>query len=85
MIVIKEVEDDTAELFGPGDTLIGTIDTNLQLLDIRVQIKEQKLSGYYIIWRNNRLDIDKYGSVSNWPVGFFDTLDNLLNKLIGWA
>lgn len=84
MIEVRKVEDTAATLFGPDDMFVGNIDTNLQLLDIRIQIKEAEISGYYIIWKGQRLDIDKTGNIDNWPVGFFDVLDTLLNKLIGW-
>jgi len=71
--------------------IIGIIDNILQLNDVRLQIKEENATGYYILWcdekytnQTHRLEIHHDGNVSSWPEGFFDLLDKQLEKLCEW-
>lgn len=88
MIKINNVVDMTVEVYH-NDKLIGAIDTQYQLNDIRLQVKRQKLSGVYFIFvRSNddviRIDCDSNGNLSKWPKGFFDVIEKQLYELVKW-
>ena len=70
-----------------GTTLIGRIETVEQLNDVRIQIKEQALKGYYMIWTNKdgktfQILINKFGTLDHWWPGFFDITDYQLQRLL---
>lgn len=81
-IIIKDLKDVPCDLYGPNDEYIGKITNVLQFTDIRVQIKERKLSGYYFLFEGEKICIDKNGSLDKYPHGLFDTEENLLCKLL---
>jgi hypothetical protein len=60
-----------------------------ELLDVRVQIKEKALRGYFISFKNRdgvfvqNIRISPYnGSMECYPKGFCDTMTDLQSKLI---
>ena len=67
MITIKtneEIENyEYCELFDNNDNLIGTITSGLILLDVCVQIKRLQLTGYYIIFKSKKCEIQMDGRV----------------------
>jgi predicted ATPase len=81
-IKINRIKETTAKLYDPEDVYVGTIKSVLQLNDVRIQIMGQKLSGYYIIWKDDKLEVTKDGRMEYWPKGFFDTFDYQLTALI---
>jgi len=89
MIKINTITEAVAELFGPDDKKIGDITSSLQFNDVRIQIKKEckgqkGRSGYYVIWNDERIDIDVSGHCDEWPKGFFDHIDIQLTALCGW-
>lgn len=88
MIKIRKIKETICQLYDPQDNLVGTIRSELQLNDVRLQIKEQNISGYYIMWKDKGLDyhinIDRKGTLENWPVGFYDTAIGQCEKLLSW-
>ena len=69
-------------LYDGQDNLVGEIKNNAALNDVRIQIKKSELEGYYIIFENFILGIDKNGNVGHWPKGFFDLFDKQLDELL---
>ena len=83
MITInKNLKDIPVSLYDNENNLIGTIETNEEFMDIRLQIKNQKLTGYYFMFKDQKINIDQNGECENYPLGFFDTNLNLLLKFI---
>ena len=82
MVKINEIKETTAKLYKDKE-LVGEITSYLQLQDIRIQIKEAKAEGYFIDWNDHRINIDKNGLLSDWPLGFFDIVDDQLDTLLG--
>lgn len=80
MIKIKCIREEPCFLFTRG-ILLGKIESYLSLNDIRLQIVEKKLEGYYIVFRGEKIHINKSGSLEKWPKGLFDTLDKQLMQL----
>ena len=81
-VKIEKIEEARCFLHGPDNILIGEINTNLELNHVRIQIKDQKLEGYYVIWEHYKLIISPEGRLHNWPNGFYDTMDTQLDALI---
>ena len=64
---------------------IGDIESELSLNDVLVQIKQQKLNGYYIMFDNNRINISDDGKVDAQPKGFYgDKIEEQLTYLLGF-
>lgn len=82
MIQVNKIIPQTVELFSPDNISMGFIN-EYELYDIRVQIYEQKAEGYYVMYNNNRIDINSSGRIMFNGDGFFDIIDNAINKLIG--
>jgi hypothetical protein len=83
MITInKNLKDIPVSLYDNENNLIGTIETNEEFMDIRLQIKNQKLTGYYFMFKDQKINIDQNGECENYPSGFFDIGLNLLLKFI---
>ena len=84
-IKINEIKETTATLIDPQGVVVGEIKSHLQLDDVRIQIKKQKVSGYTIRWEEWLISISDTGRLDAWPVGFFDIMDNQLNELLEWG
>lgn len=86
MIKIKtneEIENyNKCELFDNHDKLIGEITSGLILTDICVQIKEQKLSGYYVIFNSEKTEIQTDGRVYFKNERPFTAIGDMLRELI---
>ena len=82
-VKINDIKETTATLINPEGIVVGEIKSQLQLDDIRIQIKKQKLSGYTIKWIDYMIEIFDTGGLSELPFGFFDIMDTQLNELIG--
>jgi len=85
-IRVNKIIEHTSKLYDPNGKFIGEITSHLELNDIRIQIKENKVDGYYIMWKDDyRIFIDKYGRLDEWPKGFYDLFDDQLDALIDWG
>ena len=82
-IKINEIKETTATLIDPQGIIVGEIKSQLQLDDVRIQVKKQKVSGYTIKWGDYIIEIFDTGGLDEWPFGFFDIGDIQLNELIG--
>jgi predicted ATPase len=81
MITINETKEATCILFAPSGDPVGLIQSYLSLMDVRNQIAKQSLSGYYIRFQGQRIDIASNGDLSAWPAGFYDGIQTKLNEL----
>ena len=82
MITHNKITPPTVELYYPDGKYLGTIN-EYEFLDIRVQIKNEQVSGFYFFFNNNRsIKIDKNGELEYYPKGLLDTMANLYMKLI---
>ena len=82
VVKINTIKETTYILIDPQGIVVGEIASQLQLDDIRIQIKKQCISGYTINWKDQLINISKDGSFDTWPVGFFDIMDTQLNELL---
>lgn len=86
MIKIKTNEEiekyNKCELFDNNDNLIGEITSGLILTDVCVQIKEQKLSGYYVIFNSEKIEIQIDGRIYFKNERPFTAIGDMLRELI---
>ena len=68
-------------LFDPTGVTVGVIENELQLYDVLIQICKQNVDGYYIKWKDERLDISHDGEISKWPVNFCDQVQGAFVEL----
>jgi len=54
--------------------LVGVIKNESAYEDVRRQICLQRLTGYYIMFNGQRIDINSYGDASDYPDGFFSAV-----------
>jgi predicted ATPase len=78
----NNLKEESCFLYGPNNVLIGEIKNYFAFNDVRIQIREQKLSGYYIDFKNERIFINQHGKLDYWPKGLFDLFDKQLDKLL---
>lgn len=83
-IEIRDIQDEPAMLYNPEGTLIGAVETELQLNDVLIQIRSQSRRGYYLTFRDRRLDIGEDGRVKQVPSGFFNTASEQLKSILGF-
>jgi hypothetical protein len=59
-------------LYSPSGEDLGTIENELQLNDLQIQICREGATGYYIFWKDQKIDIDPNGAFSCWPENWCD-------------
>lgn len=59
-------------LYSPSGEDLGTIENELQLYDVQIQICREDVAGYYIIWKNQKISINPNGDFSAWPENWCD-------------
>ena len=82
-IKINDIKQVMCFLYSPDDEFIGTIESEYSWNDVRIQIMEQKLSGYYVMFNEHKIEIDSDGRCETWPDGFYDITEKQLEKLFG--
>ena len=90
MIQVKKINHDTAEHFDPNGNSIGFLN-ELEHLDLRIQIAEEKVDGYYAVipdeeyFKENgehpSYKILSDGSLYDWQDGFYSQAFKLVRKL----
>ena len=82
-VVINKIEEPTVSLFTPNGVLVGEITSDLQLNDVRLQIKRQNLEGYYIEYEEEKILISSSGRLKG-RKGLYDLMDKQLEELLGF-
>lgn len=87
MIKINRIVPQNWEAFDPNDKSLGFLNV-FECNDLRIQIKEHKAIGYYLIFKDpemkvdRRIEIKPNGKMYDWPNGFFDMHETQLRKLL---
>ena len=84
VIQINNELDHTTKLYDPQGNLAGEIKNNTAMCDVCVQIARNKLSGYYVMFNEQKVTIDPTGRIYNPPDGFYDAEDKLMRELVGF-
>lgn len=82
-VAVKKIKEQTVEVFNPDGVLLGDA-TYQELNDVRIQIKQQEATGYYIKFGDKIIRIDKKGNLESWPKGMHDWIDDQLMVLTQW-
>ncbi len=81
-IIPHYIKENEITIYKPNGEKVITTDNVLIFNDIRLQIKNKGLSGYYIIFKNKKYEIKINGKITSWPNGLFDTETHQLANLI---
>jgi hypothetical protein len=80
MIKVNKYEVQTVEHFDSNDNSLGFLN-EYENTDLRAQIAEQKVSGYYLMFKGIKIPIAPSGKITNWENGLYDTTEILLSRL----
>jgi hypothetical protein len=85
MIVIRKILTQTCKVYCPANELIGEVNEH-EFNDVRAQIKEQKLEGYYAIFDlkdgEYRFNIDSNGRSNDWTDETFGEFERICRRLL---
>lgn len=81
---LEPIIQEPCTLFDPEGVEIGTISCDHVLNRLRVKISDNKLKGYYLVFRGTLIEINERGMLSSWPEGFFSLIETQLSKLLCW-
>lgn len=87
---IEQFVDDTINDFytieNNEEEFIVTVGNEIIIHYFRVAIKEGKIphTSIKLLFNDSVLDVDVNGKVNTWPKGFCDTVDDYLDRLLGW-
>jgi len=70
------------DLYSPDGELIQQGLNEMQVLYVQVRIAQNKIEGYYIVWKGQHIDIDIKGQLSCWPSGMFDAQQKMFASLM---
>jgi hypothetical protein len=79
----KKIEPQTVEVWNK-DGFFARVNEH-ELYDIRLQIKNQEIDGFYVVYDGMDIRINIKGQLEHWPVGFFDLTDYYLQLLLDWG
>jgi len=71
-----------ATLFDPSGKPVGVARNDDAIASVRVQIKHKQLEGYYWMFNDEKIMIDKDGNPDKYPDGFFSTFGDLMKELV---
>ena len=72
MVVINKHPQAHVVIYEPTHKIIGTVENGEEFADVRAQIAEQFLDGYYILYKDTRYNIEPTGRLKIWPDGLYD-------------
>lgn len=81
MIKLKVIESPLVSVYDPEGSFMGTAN-EYELLDLRVQIREANVSGYFLLFNGKKIRIDRKGELEDYPKGLLDTMSNFYFKLL---
>jgi len=81
-IKINKIEEPVSKLFDSEDNLVGKISSLLELNEVRIQIKKNKLYNYYIRWGDHIIYLSNDGTFYPFIEGFYDQIDYQLEALL---
>lgn len=76
-------KEEFVSIYNPKDKLIASTNDKILFDYIRFQIEEKQLSGYYLLFKGDKIRIDKNGTLECYPKGLFDKLFGIQLKLVG--
>ena len=80
-IKIKVIQPETVHIFDPKGNSCGDLNES-EYLDLRCQIKHNKVSGFYFYYEGEKVQINKYGALVPYVPIFTSNIDKV-NYLLG--
>lgn len=80
MIEVKKIEPCVAEHFDPNGNSLGFLN-EYENIFLRTQVCKEKIAGYYLIFKGQRVDLLINGKLSDWPNGLYDDNFALTSEL----
>lgn len=80
LVFVNKIEPQTVEVFTPADRSLGFVN-EYEFNDLRIQIAENKLSGYYVMFEDQKLMIEPDGKMKDWSNGLFDLMLIQMSKM----
>lgn len=81
-IKIRQFTPPQLKFFNPENEFLGYINNQVENLQVRTDIVEQQLSGYYFMYGSIKIDINPDGSVENWPYDLYADSLNYARKIM---
>ena len=78
----RALQDLKIYLYDPKGRRVGTIRDELQLLDVECQIKENKESGWSIMYKGRKYEIEPWGHIQNFYIDNPNAISKMLRKLV---
>lgn len=82
MIKIERINENEHVPLYFNETLVGYIENQLEYLKARGDIKDENIYGYYIIFNNEKIKIDKNGNLEKEPANLFPKFLDYLVRLV---
>ena len=82
-IVINRIKPQKVRLYDPENQYMGMVN-EYELNDILIQIKQNHIGGYYVKFNRQKIEIRHDGRIQRPPIGFFDLMDNQMEKIMGF-
>ena len=81
VIKVNKIIPQTIPAYNPSGEFLGELNY-FEFNDLRIQIKNEKVSGYYMIYNEQKIPIRSDGVVTYWPAGFFSLWDEQMDILL---
>jgi hypothetical protein len=81
-VIVRNDLDKPATLYNPDGFKVGEVKNDTAFEDVRRQIGLQRLAGYYFMFDGQRIDIDRYGNIEEYPINSFDTVITAAGDLL---
>lgn len=81
MLKFDRIREKIGRVYSPDNKFLGEVFNEVEYLNIRVQIAEQKLEGYYVMFGKDKVHIHPNGYVSDHPPDVYTLKDKLESKL----
>jgi hypothetical protein len=79
-IIYKKFEIQTVPCYDNKGILLGHVN-ELELIHIRVQVAKHKISGYFVEFNKEKIQIKDSGKLEYWPQGLFSEHAELIAEL----
>lgn len=80
--IITSLTKEAVHLYSPNDEFILTIQYEHQLNEVRLQIVDNALEGYYLKLDDLKIPINKYGVIERWPKDLFSKITDQAYELL---
>lgn len=79
-IKVNKIEPFKAQAYDSKGRLLGLLN-EYEMNDLRIQIAQNRAEGYFMVYKGEKIPIDKEGKIKSWPIGFYDLIEDQLAEL----